>query len=140
MKPTIKSYKTTEIYKTAKEEIKEYKEKYNLDNDSLYLALRLYDLKHLDPSIIKKASSGAQLAAILSGLSLIFVSQNADNKTVALINAIVFMTFFILYIGGFTNQYQNEKRAIRKILKKQGIKEEFITKEEIKAKKDKEED
>ena len=144
MKIQIKSYKGTNIYEngkgTIKDEIKAYKERNNLDNDALYLELRLYDLKHIDPQLNKRASSGAAFAAAISGLSLIFISQSSKNKTGMLINAIVFIVFFIMYVGGFTNQFQIEKRAIRKELKKRKIKEEFITEAEKIAKQKKEED
>lgn len=138
MNLTIKNYKSTDIYRNAKgnvkEEIRAYKAKHNLDDEGMYLALRLYDLKHTDPNLVKKASTGAQLAAALSGLSLVMVSQSSTNQTAILINAVVFIVFFVLYIGGFTNQFQNEKRAIRKRLKELGVKEEFITEEEKLAK------
>lgn len=139
MKIQPQNYKNTKIYKEAspavKQEIKDYKDKYSLDNDHLYYALRLYDLKHLDPAIVRKASSGAQFAMILTALSFIAVSANNVDKLILLINAVLFLAFLIIYLGGFSNQFQNEKRALRKLLKKQKVKEEFITRQELEAKK-----
>lgn len=144
MKIVAQNYKNTDIYKKStpeiKEEIKAYKEKYNPDNDYLYYALRLYDLKHIDPAIVQKASSGAQFALILTTLSFIAVSANKVDKIILLINALLFLGFLLIYLGGFTNQFQNEKRALRKFLKKQKVKEEFITKAELKAKNAEEDD
>ena len=144
MKIQAQNYKNTDIYKKAtpeiKEEIKAYKEKYNLNNDYLYYALRLYDLKHIDPLIVRKASSGAQLALILTAISFIAVSANKVDKIILFINAILFLAFLIIYLGGFSNQFQNEKRALRKLLKKEKVKEEFITKAELKTKNDEEDD
>ena len=144
MKIQAQNYKNTDIYKKAtpeiKEEIKAYKEKYNLNNDYLYYDLRLYDLINIDPVIVRKASSGAQLALILTAISFIAVSANKVDKIILFINAILFLAFLIIYLGGFSNQFQNEKRALRKLLKKEKVKEEFITKAELKTKNDEEDD
>lgn len=144
MNIVAQNYKNTDIYKKStpeiKEEIKAYKEKYNLDNDYLYYALRLYDLKHIDPAIVRKASSGAQFALILTALSFIAVSANKVDKTILLINALLFLAFLVIYLGGYSNQFQNEKRALRKLLRKQKVREEFITKAELQAKKAEEDD
>lgn len=138
MKIKAKSYKETKIYKGSsqdiKEEIKAYKDKYKLDNDNLYYALRLYDLKHIDKATNAKASSGAQYACIFSALSFVAISANNVDKRILLINAILFLIFLIIYLGGFTNQFTKEKRALRKILKKNNVDQEFITKKELKEK------
>lgn len=144
MKITPKSYKETKIYQTSnqsiKDEIKTYKQKYNLDNENLYYALRLYDLKHLDKELVRKASSGAQYAVIFSALSFVAISANNNiDRRILLINAILFLIFLVIYLGGFTNQFTKEKRALRKILKKNNITEEFITNKELKEKEAKEE-
>lgn len=144
MKIKPKSYKETYVYRTSKQAVKSdinnYKDKYDLDNEYLYYALRLYDLKHLDKDEVRKASSGAQYATIFSALSFVAISANNVDKRVLLINAILFLIFLIIYLGGFTNHYTNEKRALRKLLKKKGIKEEFITSEELKQKATKEDE
>lgn len=144
MKITPKSYKETKIYQTSnqsiKGEIKAYKQKYNLDNENLYYALRLYDLKHLDKELVRKASSGAQYAVIFSALSFVAISANSNiDRRILLINAILFLVFLVIYLGGFTNQFTKEKRALRKILKKNNITEEFIANKELKEKVSKEE-
>lgn len=144
MKIQAKSYKETNIYKSSnqsiKDEIKSYKQKYNLDNDNLYYALRLYDLKHLDKETVRKASSGAQYATIFSALSFVAISANTNiDKRILLINAILFLIFLVIYLGGCTNQFTKEKRALRKILNKNNITEEFITNKELKEKEAREE-
>lgn len=123
MKIEIKDYKTTRIYqnKAAREQIKRYRETYNLNNETLYLELYLYDLKHIDKSIALKANSGAALTAALLGLSFVALANNENvNRYALLANAILFIIAMIIYLSGISSQFERDKRAIRKLLKKKG--------------------